>query len=145
MNTKDLIILTVLCYVSICGSRPDTLESIFGNELPTIRAAAARNGCGGDCFYILLAIRKAENGGNGKQFGILVPGVNTLDKQAGWAAATIMKNVKRWEKAGKQEDFIVFLGRRYCPICAANDQSGLNSNWVRNVRAWANYLKSIDK
>ena len=36
---------------------------------------------------------------------------------------------KRWEKAGKPEDFITFMGRRYCPPTAHS----LNSNWVKNV------------
>ena len=37
---------------------------------------------------------------------------------------------KRWIKAGKPEDFIVFMGRRYCPPKAHPK----NSNWVRLVK-----------
>ena len=36
----------------------------------------------------------------------------------------------RWAKAGKPEDFISFMGKRYCPPKAHSK----NSNWVRNVK-----------
>jgi len=42
---------------------------------------------------------------------------------------SIRNNIKRWEKAGKPEDFITFMGRRYCPPINPK-----NSNWVRNVK-----------
>jgi len=47
---------------------------------------------------------------------------------------TIRNNIARWERAGKTNDFISFLGARYAPVGAANDPNGLNSNWIRNVR-----------
>ena len=92
----------------------------FGGELSTIKAAADRNGCRGELFTILLAIRKAENGGYRREFGILHPRCEaemdrrpdeTLDIQAGWAAATIVKNYVRWEKAGSKGEYIVFLAK----------------------------------
>ena len=36
----------------------------------------------------------------------------------------------RWKKAGKPDDLIVFIGKRYCPPSAHS----LNRNWVRNVK-----------
>ena len=121
-------------------------------ELPVIKKAAARNGCKGDDFIILLAIRKAENGRPGLEFGILHPKAlkliknepeRSLDIQAGWCAATIVKNRARWEKTDKKEDFITFLGGRYCPVGAENDPDGLNKNWIKNVKYWFNKLKGL--
>jgi hypothetical protein len=39
---------------------------------------------------------------------------------------SVRNNKKRWAKAGKSEDFIVFMGKRYSP-------PKINPNWVRNV------------
>ncbi len=116
-------------------------------ELPVIAQACERNNCKGDNFIILLAIRRAENGGWGREFGIKHRLCQTaiekepqrsLDIQAGWAAATIVKNRHRWELAGRpgstnspQAGFIDFLGDRYCPASA--DPKG-NENWKVNVK-----------
>lgn len=48
---------------------------------------------------------------------------------------TIKNNYIRWEKAGKPNDFISFLGSRYAPIGAPDDPRNLNSNWVKNLKA----------
>ena len=110
-------------------------------EVSVIRAAADRNGCIGDNYLILLAIRKAENGPKKREFGVTNPKANTLDKQAGWCAATIVKSRARWIAAGKPEDFIDYLQRRYAPINADNDPHNLNSNWAKNVKYWYERFK----
>lgn len=122
------------------------IKQLYKGEYDIIKKAADRNNCIKDDFIILLAIRKAENGPPGLEFGIMHPRAkNTnLDTQAGWAAATIVKNRVRWEKAGKKEDYITFLGRRYCPVGAENDPSGLNRNWIRNVNHWVNKLSKYN-
>ena len=84
---------------------------------------------------ILAAVRYAENGRAGREYGVLHP--KALGKsyrvQCGWAAATIQKNWDRWQKAGAKGEFIVFLGNRYCPVGADNDPHGLNKHWIKNV------------
>jgi len=109
-------------------------------EIPTIRKAAERNGIkfGSDDWYILLAIRKQENGGPGLEFGIMNPDANDLDSQAGWAAATIVKNRARWRKAGKPSCFINYLADRYVP--RECDPVG-NYYWKRNVHFWFRKLR----
>ena len=83
----------------------------------------------------VAAIRYAENGGKGREYGILHKRVKpTYRSQAGWCAATVQKNFDRWVKAGKRGEFVVFLGKRYCPVGADNDPNGLNKHWIRNVR-----------
>jgi len=81
------------------------------------------------------AIRYAENGGKGREYGILHKRVKpTYRSQAGWCAATVQKNYDRWVKAGSKGEFVVFLGKRYCPVGAKNDPNGLNKHWIKNVR-----------
>ena len=84
---------------------------------------------------VVAAIRFAENGRKGREYGILHPRVKpTYRSQAGWCAATVQKNYDRWTKAGSKGDFITFLGNRYCPVGAENDPTGLNKHWIKNVR-----------
>ena len=91
---------------------------------------------------IVTAIRYAENGGKGREYGILHKRVKlTYRSQAGWCAATVQKNYDRWVKAGKHGDFIEFLGRRYCPVGAKNDPRGLNRHWVKNVSHYVSRFK----
>ncbi len=100
-------------------------------EQAIIRKAAERNKCRGDDYLILLAIRKAENGKR-REFGVMNPKANNLDRQAGWAAATIMNQRKR--TPGLCDiDFISALADRYCPPSC--DPAG-NRNWKKNVWYW---------
>lgn len=105
-----------------------------------IRKAAERNGIefGSDDWFILLAIRKAENGRAGCEFGVKNPKAwdTDLDTQAGWASATIVKNRGRWDGNG---DFIDFLADRYCPIEC--DPVG-NKNWKRNVKYFTEWSRN---
>jgi len=85
----------------------------------------------------VAAIRYAENGGKGRQYGILHKRVKpTYRSQAGWCAATVQKNYDRWVKAGSKGAFVVFLGKRYCPVGADNDPTGLNKHWIKNVERY---------
>jgi len=142
MQTIIAILMALLCCPDVCcdGAVCIQIGGSLEAELPTIRRAANRNKCFGDDFIILLAIRKAENGRAGRQFGVMHPAAldTDLDTQAGWAAATIVKNRVRWAMSGGP-DFIDFLADRYCP--AEIDPEG-NVNWKINVRYWYEKLKN---
>jgi hypothetical protein len=125
------------------------LSQVFGKEYPVILKAAKRNDIEEwdyENLAILFAIRKAENGAKGREFGVIsnprAIGKDhetwevTLDRQAGWASATIMKNRVRWKDAGCKEPFVTFLARRYAPVGAENDPNGLNRHWLHNVNSW---------
>ena len=126
-----------------------SLDTWFPGEVPTIIEACRANGIGeadDELEAIVFAIRKAENGRSGLEFGVLHPRCLALIKahperslriQAGWAAATVRKNYDRWCLAGRQGEFIVFLGNRYCPVGADNDPMGLNKHWIANVTYWS--------
>ena len=102
------------------------LDAIKVNIRPELRSELAP---------VVAAIRFAENGRKGREYGILHPRVKpTYRSQAGWCAATVQKNYDRWTKAGSKGDFITFLGNRYCPVGAENDPTGLNKHWIKNVR-----------
>jgi hypothetical protein len=82
----------------------------------------------------VAAIRYAENGKT-YQYGIIHKRCKAgYRNQAGWCAATVMKNYDRWVKAGSKGEFVVFLGKRYCPVGADNDPDNLNQHWISNVR-----------
>lgn len=88
---------------------------------------------------LVASIRYAENGRSGREYGVLHPNVEpTYRSQAGWCSATVQKNWDRYEQQeGDTENFdeyIAFLGDRYCPIDDPRDIMGLNKHWKTNVQ-----------
>jgi len=87
---------------------------------------------------LVASIRYSENGGTGREYGVLHPNVEpTYRSQAGWCAATVQKN---WDRYKQQEgetknfdEYIAFLGKKYCPIDDPRDIMGLNKHWQKNV------------
>ena len=127
----------------------DNLRLTHAKEYDTIMDGAKGNGIPDNDYEnlsVLFSIRKSENGAAGKEFGVLHPKAGkqagdtpeqTMRRQAGWSAATIMKNRTRHAddtKSGKTKDnFITYLGNRYAPKGVANDPNNLNKNWITNV------------
>lgn len=147
-----IALLILLCFLprEKKGLVQKNVPDFFGldREMPAIIEAAEKTECFGDDFLILLAIRKAENGRSGREFGIIHPRClqqienephKSLDIQAGWSAKTIVNTRKRWQLAGKPLPFIRYLGSRYCPPTA--DPQGY-TNWVHNVNFWFEKFKS---
>lgn len=109
-------------------------------EKALIRGAASRAAV--DPRF-LGALRRAENGGPGREFGVLSVPAPTYEDQARLAAASIRRNVERFEATGRAaidpatgrytEEFIRFFSNRYAPVGAANDPSGLNRHHARNL------------
>lgn len=111
-----------------------------GDEQRVIQRTAERAGV--DPAF-LQALRRAENGGPGREFGVLSVPAPTYEDQARVAAETIRRNVERFEGVGGQAvdaatgrytpEFIEFFSRRYAPVGAANDPRGLNRHHARNL------------
>lgn len=83
---------------------------------------------------VVEAIYKAEGGKKAKKpYGIL--SVKCTDKADCRQVCmnTVRNNWHRWDKAGRKEPYLSFLARRYAPLNVANDPTGLNRNWLRNV------------
>lgn len=82
------------------------------------------------------AIYIAEGGAKAKKpYGILSVKVANEAEARKVAINTVRNNWKRWHDAGKPGDYLEYLQKRYAPIGAKNDPSGLNKNWLKNVRA----------
>jgi hypothetical protein len=102
----------------------------------------------------LGALRRAENGGPGREFGVLSVSAPTYEDQVRLAAASIRRNVERFEASGRvavdpatgrySEEFIRFFSNRYAPVGAANDPTGLNQHHARNlIRLYAQAASTI--
>lgn len=101
----------IILFFSNCGVKPARAEEINIEKLAN-------------------AIYYAEGGSKTSHpYGILSHYKHTTPRQA--CINTIKHALKDYNK---KEDFIVFLGNRYCPVGAKNDPMGLNKNWVKNVR-----------
>jgi hypothetical protein len=109
-------------------------------EEELIRAAALRAAI--DPRF-LHALRRAENAGPGREFGVLSVPAPTYTDQARLAAESVRRNVERLDAKGRSaidpatgrytEEFIRFFSSRYAPIGAGNDPAGLNRSHARNL------------
>ncbi len=110
------------------------------NEEAVIKETAERAGIDPD---FLRALRRVENGGPGREFGVLSVPAPTYSDQAAVAAETVRRNVGRYEQTGRHAidpatgrytpEFIRFFSGRYAPVGAANDPTGLNRYHQRNL------------
>jgi len=127
-----------LDYTTVFGQAPTALAPT--TEKALIRDAAARAAV--DPRF-LSALRRAENGGPGREFGVLSVSAPTYEDQVRLAAASIRRSVGRFEATGRAaidpatgrytEEFIRFFSNRYAPVGASNDPSGLNQHHARNL------------
>lgn len=85
-----------------------------------------------DVYRLANAIYIAEGGAKtAHPYGILKHYKHTSARSA--CINTIRHALLDWSE-DMRVDFITFLARRYAPIGAANDPTGLNKNWIKNVR-----------
>jgi hypothetical protein len=86
---------------------------------------------------LVQAIYIAEGGRNArKPYGILSVPCSTFPDCERVCRNTVRNNIARWEKAGRPEDYISFLGNRYAPISS----HPLNRNWIPNVKKIYNQI-----
>lgn len=127
------------------------LKKSFGKEYDIILKAAQRNGIidtDYDNLSFLFSIRKQENGGMGKEFGVLTPRAGakpgdtaeqTLDRQAGAAAYEVMRRRNEYAKLkNPTSDFTTYFGNIWAPIGVKNDPTNLNKNWIPGVSKFKN-------
>lgn len=105
-------------------------EQYYPGEFDTIYEAALRNELSPEQEILLFAIRKAENGPAGLEFGVMSPYAKdtNLDRQAGACAFEIKRHVPE-----VTEQAILAFADRYCPPSV--DKQG-NENWKHNVIFW---------
>ena len=84
---------------------------------------------------LLQAVYHSEGGEDAQYpFGIRSVGCNGYEECKSVCLRSIKNSLKRWNDAGRQGDFITWFAMRYCPVGAANDPKGLNSNFLKNIR-----------
>lgn len=116
----------------------------FSIEYPVIRAMCANRGL--DVLFI-CAIRVAEGGGPGRQFGVVSVDAPDYDTQLRVCTRTIAGYLADYDcnpfalvEAGGMHRlvytpaFISYCQIRYAPTDAANDPNSLNANWRGNVQ-----------
>ncbi len=82
---------------------------------------------------IVNAIYLAEGGAKTNHpYGILTKYKVTTPRQA--CFNTVRNQRKRHKAHDCGYSYLECLQRRYCPIGAKNDPTGLNKNWLKNVR-----------
>lgn len=94
----------------------------------------------------LAAIRLAENGGPGREFGVLSVSAPTYQAQADVTANSLKNSEARYRDARGLSpkdgaghytpEFWQFFADRWAPIDATNDPQGLNRHWFNNVTAF---------
>lgn len=115
-------------------------------EIPLIQAEATKR-----CLdhQFLRAIRNTENGGDGKQFGVLEAGVTTYAEQLEVCAATVAHRLETYpvnpltrvygangtSRIIYSPSFIAYFSSIWAPLNVANDPQGLNRNWLNNAIA----------
>lgn len=84
---------------------------------------------------VVGAIYRAEGGPKArKPFGILSVPCAGYSECREVCYATVRNNYFRWIDAGRPGEYLEFLAKRYAPVGAENDPTGLNRNWLKNVR-----------
>ena len=110
-------------------------------ELPLIKAEAARRGT--DFLVpILRAVRMAEGGAAGREFGVLSVSAPTYAEQLHMAAATVMHRL--WSYPGNpltttpngelivSPNWVAYFASIWAPSGVANDPTNLNANWTKD-------------
>lgn len=98
-------------------------------------------------FCALVALRKVENGGDGRQFGVLTVPAPTFEDQLEVAARSIRNHVERCRVKGLRvydpvtglftEEFLRDFSQRWAPLGAGNDPNDLNAHHAGNLVAIA--------
>lgn len=95
--------------------------------------AWARTVAGYDVERLATAIYHAEGGAKtAHPYGILAKYKTTTPRQA--CINTINSKYRAWLKTDRKLDYLSYLASKYAPVGVANDPTGLNKNWLGNVR-----------
>lgn len=118
------------------------LAAVPPAEAEVVAHEAKRAGIDPD---LLAALRRTENGGPGREFGVLSVHAPGLEEQARAAANTIRNTAARFQRLGDEavdptsgrytEAFLRFFSARYAPVGAPNDPNGLNRFHAANLIA----------
>jgi hypothetical protein len=136
---------------------PEWTPAVWQDEAALIKIAAAKYGLD---WHFVAAIRKAEDGGPGREFGVLSVKAPTYGAQLDLCCQTVRHRLVQYDQDsqalalhqapdGKQTvvyapDFISWFAGIWAPNGASNDPDGLNRNWSRNVGYWYLHLTDLE-
>src|ERR1700722_11033942 len=104
----------------------------------------------------LRTIRQVENGGSGREFGVLSIGASTYQEQLDECASTVAHRLESYPANPLQRcysakgygrirytpSWISYFSSIWCPIGATNDPTHLNKNWLQNaLTVYANFIQ----
>ena len=110
-------------------------------EKPLIEAAAALRGTN-LLVPVLMAIRTAENGSAGREYGVLSVSAPTYAEQLRMAMATVVHRL--WSYPGNpltttpngelivSPNWVAYFASIWAPSGVANDPTNLNANWTKD-------------
>jgi len=113
----------LLALVSSCTPKPAWAEV---NDVSIALSAAKQAGLTSYQTSVLLCVRVVENGGDGRQYGVLSVPAPTHQAQARVAAQAIKRRVQ------SPSDLPIWA-QRWCPVGAEND-NGTNRHWLTNMQ-----------
>ena len=114
------------------------------NEIPWIEAAALRFGV--DARFI-ATVRKIENGGPGREFGVLDGHATTYELQVEECCRTVAHRIYLFDEDEApfeyttrglvlSQIFIAYFAAIWAPFGVSNDPTNLNAHWLPNARLW---------
>jgi hypothetical protein len=134
---------------------PEWTPSVWADEVALIKIWAAKYNLD---WHFVAAIRKAEDGGPGKEFGVLSEKAPNFTDQCRIACITLRHRLFEYSAQAAVFDlheapdeekvlvysprFVTWFSKIWAPQGAANDPDHLNNNWARNASYW--YLRLID-
>ena len=110
-------------------------------EWPLIKEAASKFGLNP---YFIAAIRKTENGGPGREFGVLSTPAPTYADQLRVCCVTVAHRMSLYrgtanDRVGKvsimSREFVRWFAQLWAPAEVENDPTNLNANWYTNCMA----------
>lgn len=127
---------------ALTATGTDPARALPARETEAIAREARRTGIDPD---LLTALRRTENGGPGREFGVLSVAAPGVEQQARIAANTVRNMAARFQRQGGvpvdpatgryTEAFLRFFSSRYAPRGAANDPLDLNRFHAANLIA----------
>ena len=113
-------------------------------ERPLVEAECTL--CGTNLLVpVLMAIRTAENGSKGREYGVLSVSAPTYAEQLHIATKTVLHRL--WSYPGNpltvtvdgilrvSDAWVAWFASHWAPQGVVNDPKGLNSNWTKNFLA----------
>lgn len=105
----------------------------------------------------MAAVRVAENGRPGREFGVMLKTATTFEAQLSVAVKTIRNYLARCPfnpltkiRTAQGHDTVIYSRRFvdhaatiWAPVGARNDPTGLNRNWPQNV--WYHYKRFVQR